>query len=600
MYLARIPSIFFNTTMGSKAILKYVLPYIFFLFCFSLNLGAQNHPLKITVSGDSIFFKNKIVYKNSYANKREKDAILNKVLLDMYANSYVSAHFENLTTDTNHTLIKLITGKTFQWTKLHPGNVDEAWLSVAGYRSKLFSSSPFNQKQLKDLIDKILGLAENNGYPFASLQLKNVVINETGVEAELFLNKDRRIVWDSLEVVGDKDTAINRDFLRIYLGLLPGKPYNEKTARNIRTRLKEVLYIKVNADPQIIFKEDKAKPIIFIDEQKANRLDGVLGLAPNSSQNNSLLLTGEANLALLNVMGDGIKLTLGYKSFLRSSQQINVSAEYPYFLGLPIGITEEFNLAKFDSTYYVLDNKLGMNYYLNGKDYFRLIYNNYSTHLLNASMYAKTNALPPYLDVATDWYGIGLHLEDFDYKYNPRSGYSIYIEGSVGTKVISKNVSILSSLYDSLQLRKVVYKYVADISYFIPLALRSTLNLGIQSALLADNEMTPNQIFKIGGLHNLRGFDEQSIYASSYYIPRVEYRYLVDRNSNFQLFYNMAYYREDIRNYSKHDTPMGMGLGYNYLTKAGLFSISFAVGKQMDNPFDFNAAKVHIGYLNRF
>ena len=577
------------------------LALCFFSGLFSFNsLYAQKHSIKIIPIGDSAFFLKNILYNKTYSDQHEKNSILDNVLLDMYGYSYLSARYERVGKDTNNIVLKLYTGKPLKWASLHPGNVDEGWLTMAGYRAKMYNNSPFTYKQLKDLMEKLLSTAENNGYPFARLQLKNVKSGEGSIEAELHINKDRRIVWDSLEVIGDVDTAINRDFLRCYLGIVPGKPYSEKIARNIRTRLREVLYIKINSDPQIIFKGEKARPRIFIEEQKANRLDGILGFAPNSSKNNSFLLTGEANLALLNVMGDGIKLALGYKSFLGSSQQVNINMEYPYFLGLPIGLTEDFSLSKFDSTYYILDNKLGLNYYLSGKDYFRIIYNNNTTHLLNASTYANTHALPPFLDVSTDWYGIGLHLEDYDYKYNPRTGYSISIEGSVGTKTISKNVQIESSLYDSLQLRKVVYRYNADLEFFVPLAKRSTMNLGIQSAVIADNELTPNQVFKIGGLHNLRGFDEQSIYASSYYIPRAEYRYLVDRNSNFQLFYNMAYYREDIRNYKRQDTPMGMGLGYNYLTKAGLFSISFAVGKQMDEPFDFNAAKVHIGYLNRF
>jgi len=72
-----------------------------------------------------------------------------------------------------------------------------------------------------------------------------------------------------------------------------------------------------------------------------------------------------------------------------------------------------------------------------------------------------------------------------------------------------------------LRLKKSSVRYDAEVQFFIPLALRSTLNLGIQSATSRTMNWTPNQVFRIGGLHNLRGFDEQAIYASTYYIPRV-------------------------------------------------------------------------------
>jgi outer membrane protein assembly factor BamA len=575
------------------------------LFCLALILfcaTAVGKPLslKIIPVGDSVFFIKHFSYNHTYNSDKERDKILDKLLLDLYGQSYLAANFGELKKDSTGSAYILHTGKPFHWAKLKQGNIDEGWLSFAGYREKLYLGQVFNYTQVRSLLEKLLSYAENNGYPFAQVRLRNINIGQNEMTAELHINKNKKVEWDSIEVVGDGDTAINRDFLRAYLGIFPGKPYSEKLARQIKNRLREVLYIRITADPQIVFTGNKAKTRIFIEEQKANRLDGVLGLAPNSTNNNKFLLTGEFNLALLNVLGEGVGLTLGYKSFLQSAQQINVGIQYPYILGLPIGVTEDFNLAKFDTSYYLLDNKIGLNYYLSGKDYFRVIYNNNSSHLLNASAYAHEHSLPPVLDVSTDWYGVALHLENLDFKYNPHQGYSLHIEASTGVKSIIKNPSLDASLYDSLHLKKLVYRVTSDASLFIPLTLHSTINLGMLTAMLADNETTLNQLFRIGGLHDLRGFDEQSIYASTYYIPRIEYRYLIDKNSNFQVFYNAAYYQEFTRTRHKHDVPMGIGTGYNYLIKNGLFSISFAVGKQMSGSFDFNAAKVHIGYLNRF
>lgn len=570
------------------------------LLPFLLIGQSKSKALKIIAMDDSAFFAKHIAYTHTYNSNAEKDKILDNVLLDLYDKAYLSANYESIKSDTNQCLAILKIGKPYLWAKLSRGNIDEGWLSMLGYRQKLYSNTKFNYKQVKTLLEKVLSYAENSGYPFAQARLKDVKVSDSHIEAGLYLVKGKRIIWDTIEVIGDKDTAISRDYLRTYLGIFPGKPYNEKSARQIRIRLREVLYIRMVEDPQIIFKGNKAKVRLFIEEQKANRLDGILGLAPNSAVNNKFLLTGELNLGLQNLMGEGIPLTLGYKSFLKGGQQINVGTQYPYFLKLPIAITEDFNLMKADTSYYIIDNQLGINYFLSGKNYFRFFYNSYTTHLLDAQVYSKSHSLPPFLDVSTDWYGLGLHLEDLDYKYNPRQGYSLHIEASAGVKNVARNPILDESLYDSIHLHKVIYRFKGDASLFIPIATHSTINLGIQAALLTDNELSKNQLFRIGGLHDLRGFDEQSINASSYYIPRIEYRYLIDKGSNFQIFYNAAYYQKYERNIRKQDIPMGAGLGYNYLTKAGLFSISFAVGKQLDNPFDFNATKLHIGYLNRF
>jgi hypothetical protein len=46
--------------------------------------------------------------------------------------------------------------------------------------------------------------------------------------------------------------------------------------------------------------------------------------------------------------------------------------------------------------------------------------------------------------------------------------------------------------------------------------------------------------------------------------------------------------------------PFGFGAGISLETKAGWFSLSYALGKPADEKLDFRAAKIHFGYLNRF
>ena len=40
--------------------------------------------------------------------------------------------------------------------------------------------------------------------------------------------------------------------------------------------------------------------------------------------------------------------------------------------------------------------------------------------------------------------------------------------------------------------------------------------------------------------------------------------------------------------------------GGSFETKAGIFSLNYAVGKQLNNPIDFSSAKIHFGFLNQF
>jgi hypothetical protein len=45
---------------------------------------------------------------------------------------------------------------------------------------------------------------------------------------------------------------------------------------------------------------------------------------------------------------------------------------------------------------------------------------------------------------------------------------------------------------------------------------------------------------------------------------------------------------------------IGTGVGMAFDTKAGIFNMSFAVGKQGSAPFDFHDTKIHLGYVSFF
>ena len=101
---------------------------------------------------------------------------------------------------------------------------------------------------------------------------------------------------------------------------------------------------------------------------------------------------------------------------------------------------------------------------------------------------------------------------------------------------------------------------------------------------------------------DLRGFDENSIFATSYSLMKVEYRYLLGLNSFIQVFWNGAYIEDRNQRREKlfTDFPFGMGAGFSFETQAGLFSIVYAVGREQNNPIEFRTAKVHFGLTGYF
>jgi hemolysin activation/secretion protein len=126
------------------------------------------------------------------------------------------------------------------------------------------------------------------------------------------------------------------------------------------------------------------------------------------------------------------------------------------------------------------------------------------------------------------------------------------------------------------------------------------MNLGILASTINGSNVFENELFRIGGNNTLRGFNEESIFASTFSIVNLEYRYLLEENSFLFAFFNGAYYENKAINRNIVDRPFGFGAGMSFETKAGIFSISYALGKQFDNPIEFRSAKVHFGITSLF
>ncbi|MBK8584155.1 MAG: BamA/TamA family outer membrane protein [Bacteroidetes bacterium] len=187
-----------------------------------------------------------------------------------------------------------------------------------------------------------------------------------------------------------------------------------------------------------------------------------------------------------------------------------------------------------------------------------------------------------------------------DYRINPTKGYMFEFIGSTGNRTIKKNASINPIAYDSLELQSVTYEGVLNADFYLSLGGKNVLNLGTKSGLIFNDQLFTNELYRIGGLKSLRGFDEESIYASSFSIGKIEYRYLLEQNSFLFTFVNAAYYENKSRGFNLKDTPWGFGAGLNFETRIGIMSISYALGKQFDNPIYFKNGKIHFGIVNYF
>ena len=571
--------------------------YILLLLLFTLlNSKAQKIELKISFN-DTVLKTNKLINYNSNIRLASLKNELTIILNQLQQNAFLTATTDSIIIDSNFYHVFIHLGKTYKWTSLTNKNIDEEILSKIGFRDKLYNNKPFNESQLKNFFKKIILFYENNGYPFASIKLDSLSIEGNKLSAQLFLDKNRLYKIDSVLIKGN--ATISDQYIKNYIRIKGGDVYNEEAIRKISTRIKELPFVTEEKKWKVIFTEDKSQIHLYLKKKQASRFDGILGLLPDE-QTGKLRLTGDVKLNLLNSFHNGEKIEFNWRAIQENTQDLKFNVMYPFLVNSPIGIDYEFNLYKKDTTFIDVGHKIGFRYILRGNNYFELFFHNKSSGLLSQNNFTTLTVLPSYADVSSQLYGIEIHNTRLDYTLNPRKGHKVTLSGSLGNKTIKKNPQIDETLYDGLNLKSTLYNSNLNIDYYIPITKRSVIKLSSKNGYIFNENLFDNELLRIGGLLTLRGFDEESIFASLYTIETLEYRYILEQNSYLFLFIDGAYYENDGIDKFISDRPFGFGAGMSFETKAGIFSISYAIGKQFDNPIVFRSAKIHFGFVNFF
>lgn len=586
------------------------LIYIVYFFV-NVSYALAQNPIKLYVdfnSGDKKALST-VLYKNILADSLQLMQELNLINIQLNKQSYLSANGNLVKVQPDSFVYKINTSNPFKAVLVKGTNDADWFVDKIGFEP--FNNRKFKYDEWVVKQEQLLKTLEENGFPFAQIFLDSIEVENDLLKAKINIVKNKLILFDSIEVIGKAN--ISKNFLKNYLAIKQGDLYNEKLIKNANQRLYELAYIKVLKSPSVYFYGNKARPLLYLDNKKASSADGIIGIAPNSSQNNKLVLTGDFNLKLQNILGSGKSFDLSYRSFLGNSQDLNLKFNYPYFLGTKLGLDYGLKILKYDTAFVNVQNDFAVQYRFIGSDYVKIYYSLQQSTLLSVDTLRIINnrQLPNANDIRSDFYGIAVRKSKLDYFINPKSGFSLEIDFATGTKNIIRNNTINSlklrdnngnayNLYDSINLNIFQIRLMLNIEKYFHLFSNNVLKTSINSGYLQSSNIFFNELFRIGGLKTLRGFDEQSIFASQYGILNVEWRYLVQQNSNFVLFWNGAWYKNEGRKPSLSDTPWGAGLGLNIETGNGIFSLFYASGKQFENPLEFRSAKIHFGFINYF
>ncbi len=472
-------------------------------------------------------------------------------------------------------------GQRFNWLKLRLNEgITGDWLRKIGYKSRYFDERPVNPKQLDQLCVGLLGLAENEGFPFARLYFDSVQIEKDQISAALRLVRGPEVQYAGVRLAGN--AQVSERFLRNYLQLNTGEPYRQRNIDEISRRLAALPFLVENEAARIYFLNDQAEVYLYAQSQRANNFDGMLGVFPNSA-NNKLLLTGDINLQLWSVFKQGEQLAFNFRSLQPGTQDLKIKLAWPFLFQTPLGIDVDFSLFKRDSTFLEVQRNLGLQYLLSGADWFRAFVENRRYNILTSVRQ------PGLANVGGNLFGLEYQRFRLNRALNPSRGYRYRIGGGAGERVIGAFDAVAA-------VRVAQYQFKGDAEVYLPWLSRWITAFELSSRFLFSDQLYQNELYRLGGFKTLKGFDEMSINASQYAFLNIEQRFLLDKGSWLYVFWNGGWLKNAAIGQRYTDTPFGFGAGLTFTNNAGIFALAYALGSERSNALRLNTAKVHLGY----
>ena len=594
------------------------LTSIIIAVCYSSGVYCQQLPagkylLKIHyIDKDSSFNSQPLKLQTTFNSQLQCFDYCNKLPALLNSKGYPAASVDSVFYDSLFAGIQLFLGTQQYLVQLRMVNIDRKAMDASGFTEKGFINKPVDIARLENIKQRILNYYEKNGYPFAGVYLDSIQQNADTMNAVLKVIKGPLYHIDSIRVKGK--IKMSNSFLQRYLGIPNGSIYNKEKLDQVSKRLLDLPYVQEQQPSELLMLGTGSVLDLYLVPKKSSQINFLIGFLPANSQTNKLQLTGDVNLNLKNALGKGETILLNWQQLQISSPRLNLGFQQPYIFKSAFGLDFAFDLFKKDSTFLQLNAQIGIQYLMSANQSGKIFFQNQSSFLLasgvDTNLVKATHQLPPNIDVKAVNIGLDYELNTTNYRFNPRMGNELKLVSSVGIKTISPNSDILNlkepgfdyaSLYDSIKLKSYQLRAKLTAAHYFSVGKGSTVKAVFNSGIYSSQSIFRNELFQIGGYKLLRGFDEESIYATRYGVITMEYRNLVGLNSYLFTFIDAGWVKNKYQSVNISNNFISGGLGIVFETKAGLLNMSFAVGKRNDVKFDLRqAAKIHFGYINFF
>lgn len=421
-------------------------------------------------------------------------------------------------------------------------------------------------------LNSIINFYETKGYSFTSIYLSNIKENNNLLTADLIIEPSKKRHITNVTIKGYPNFP--RKFLKYFIKIKKNTVFNTETLKLINNKLDQLPFITQIKKPAVLFNKDSTSIFLYLKKKSNNNFDGIIGFANNPSSN-KIQFNGYVDLNLNNILNNGENLKLNWKSFQKSSKSLNIQFKTPYIFNTPITPNFEFSIFKQDSTYLNSKTSIQLLYEINQNSNFSIIYNGEKSNLTQSST-------------------INNNLTDFNNNYY--GGSYTYFKRTTSNNFLSfkflVETQFLIGNRKNLAIKEKQTKLNIKGIYLINFNTKNSILFKSENALLNSNNYYQNELYRIGGINTIRGFDEQSIFTSKYNISSIEYYYTLNKSNALYTITDIAFLKDYFNNSTQK--LYSVGFGFYIKTKKSVINMSYALGKSGGIPFDFKNSKFHL------
>ena len=550
-------------------------------------------------------------FKTSFKTLPEALSYLNSIPQLLALKGYPIASVDSFWVIEKTVHVLVYTGQKFEAWQINVQAVDALILKKI-FRLNSATSQNFKPEEIQQLQARLLTFYENNGFPFAKVYLDSIKLINNRIFATLKIDSGLLYRIDSTRVYGKAN--INKKFLQRHLSIPNGSIYNSKKLALVDGKLSQLPFYTAVQPSDITMLGNGALLNVYLEEKKSSQVNFLVGFLPSANQTGKLQITGDVNLDLKNLLGSGENILLKWQQLQPKSPRLNLGFDQSYIFNTSFGFNFLFDFFRKDSNFIQINTLAGLRIAVadnqTGKLFVQVQRNILLPGAVDTNRIKQQRALPVNIDVSSINTGLQYNWQTLNYIFNPRSGSDVTVETAIGVKNIKRNNEVLAikepgfnyqTLYDSLKLRSYQLRLKLNAAHFFKVGKVATVKIAGNAGWYNSPEIFRNDLFQIGGNKLLRGFDEESIYATAYGVATAEYRYLVGRNAYLFTFADFGYANNKFQTVNFSNNFISAGLGVFFETKAGLLNLSFAAGKRNDVKLNLReAAKIHFGYTNYF